>query len=601
MFGMTKTRIIATALITLFGSSTLCSQDIKPIQVELPADPSVVQPLRKLIEAVSANNSRIRSLEAGTGVTQPAEIEVELRLKPDQSSERVERLIEDLSGFGITRFRLAGPFENQNMVMIGAPEETPWIRIHELTVFLKHQRGFKFDIRMRPSDKLPTSTQSSESEEIEATLLKLDELPARGKLPLGRNTPESQKTISDTPNGSSAVFRGRLTDLEEPVLQLAEQVRMTEKSRGKDHPESVKHRSELRSQVQQTFAARQEIQRAELAEFTRRLEHMQQSIDARDRIAEKIVDQRVEELLNPELSWEQVGVKRSAPDVLPTFAQEGDPATSLDRAVPAANNPDSSAGITVTVPVSSGHHLIGELKEQIGHDRINLPAEKVPATTSVSNQGPSSNAVATKNAVATETTSNESSENSATVSTAGPTNTGVTPELSPSVTGVVANRELLVTEVSSALPGEPRSIELLIAEKTFRREKNSSAIRVTYDDIDLLKVLNMEPVPIDAVQHFPSWLKSLDGTTIRIRGFMYPTFQATGLTELTLARDNGICCFVRRPKIYDIIAVELAAGVTSDYIEGKPFDVEGVFRIRPEADETELYRLYRIENARVLR
>lgn len=147
----------------------------------------------------------------------------------------------------------------------------------------------------------------------------------------------------------------------------------------------------------------------------------------------------------------------------------------------------------------------------------------------------------------------------------------------------------------------PLEIKLLIPEKTFRPEKNSTALRVSYDDIDLLKVLNMEPVPVDAVEYFPEWLKSLDGATIRIRGFMYPTFEATGLTGFTLARDNGICCFVRQPKIYDIIAVELAPGVTSDYIEGKPFDVEGTFRIQPESDETDLFRLYRIENARVLR
>lgn len=156
------------------------------------------------------------------------------------------------------------------------------------------------------------------------------------------------------------------------------------------------------------------------------------------------------------------------------------------------------------------------------------------------------------------------------------------------------------TDVESA-PREPREIQLLIPDQSFRREKNSTAVRVSYDDIDLLKILNMEPVPVDAVKHFPDWLKALDGTAVRIRGFMYPTFEATGLTAFTLARDNGICCFVRQPKIYDIISIELASGVTSDYIEGKPFDVEGVFRIQPEADETELYRLYRIENARVLR
>ena len=154
--------------------------------------------------------------------------------------------------------------------------------------------------------------------------------------------------------------------------------------------------------------------------------------------------------------------------------------------------------------------------------------------------------------------------------------------------------------VDNAVAAEPRVIQLLIPEKRFRRERPSTSLRVSYDDIDLLKVLNMEPVPPNAPEYFPQWLKELDGKTIRIRGFMYPTFVATGLTGFTLARDNGICCFVRQPKIYDIIAVVMAEGETTDYIANRPFDVEGIFRIDPQADDNDLSRLYRIEQARVL-
>ena len=102
---------------------------------------------------------------------------------------------------------------------------------------------------------------------------------------------------------SIAESRRRLNNLEQPVLQLAEKVRATEASLGKDHPDSLRQRADLRVLVQQTFAARQEIQRAELAEFTRRLQRMKQSMDARETIAEKIVDRRVEELLNPDVDW----------------------------------------------------------------------------------------------------------------------------------------------------------------------------------------------------------------------------------------------------------------------------------------------------------
>lgn len=147
---------------------------------------------------------------------------------------------------------------------------------------------------------------------------------------------------------------------------------------------------------------------------------------------------------------------------------------------------------------------------------------------------------------------------------------------------------------------EDREIKLLIPQKRFQEEGDSGALRVTYDDIDLLKVLNMEPVPPNAVDYFPDWLKALDGKRIRLRGFMFPTFVAEGIRSFGLARDNGICCFVRQPKIYDMIEVTLADGVTTDYIDNRPFDVEGIFRIDPDADDTELFQLYRIEDAVVL-
>ena len=178
-------------------------------------------------------------------------------------------------------------------------------------------------------------------------------------------------------------------------------------------------------------------------------------------------------------------------------------------------------------------------------------------------------------------------------------------EPSPTVTPDAADAQASVqaetgTRTEPQTSEEPLEIKLLVPQKSFRPEGEGDALRVSYDDIDLLKILNMEPVPPDADQHFPDWLQNLDGKHIRIRGFMYPTFKATGLTKFTLARDNGICCFVRQPKVYDVIAIRLAKGETTNYIDNKPFDVEGTFRIVPEADDTELFQLYRIDEARVL-
>ena len=160
------------------------------------------------------------------------------------------------------------------------------------------------------------------------------------------------------------------------------------------------------------------------------------------------------------------------------------------------------------------------------------------------------------------------------------------------------NPDLASTDIGT--PEEPREIRLLIPEKNFRTEDSGQVLRVNYDDIDLLKILNMEPVPADAPDHFPNWLRELDGKPIRIRGFMYPHMLESGITRFALARDNGICCFVRKPKIYDVIPVRLRDGAETDYIDGRPFDVAGVFHIRPEADEDGLFGLYEIDDAVVI-
>lgn len=146
----------------------------------------------------------------------------------------------------------------------------------------------------------------------------------------------------------------------------------------------------------------------------------------------------------------------------------------------------------------------------------------------------------------------------------------------------------------------PAGIQLLIPEKEFSRVGANGPLRVSYDDIDLLKVLNMEPVPADCAEYFPDWLKSLNGAEIRIRGFMLPPNRETGLPAFQLARDNQICCFGRDPKVYDLFPVTLKEGTTTNYIPNRPFDVVGRFHIRPDVYRGELLNLYEIEDAEII-
>ncbi len=102
-----------------------------------------------------------------------------------------------------------------------------------------------------------------------------------------------------------------------------------------------------------------------------------------------------------------------------------------------------------------------------------------------------------------------------------------------------------------------------------------NAVCLSYDDL--------VPRPqTDAIE----CLEPLSGRRVRIRGFMRPSFVETDLTGFWLARDNQFCCFGPNPKQGDIIHVTLRDGSTTDYIEGRPFDVVGILTIDSDATDS---------------
>ncbi len=141
--------------------------------------------------------------------------------------------------------------------------------------------------------------------------------------------------------------------------------------------------------------------------------------------------------------------------------------------------------------------------------------------------------------------------------------------------------------------GEPPEVQ-----RQFKVEGPEKALRISYDDFNLLKVMNFDPVPKDAPEKLPKWLKALDGQRIRVRGFMYPPFQDTDIRGFVLACDNQICCFGRTPKEYDLVDVFMRKGVTTRYIQNRPFDVVGVFRIKLEVER--YTAMYELEDAIVI-
>jgi len=88
-------------------------------------------------------------------------------------------------------------------------------------------------------------------------------------------------------------------------------------------------------------------------------------------------------------------------------------------------------------------------------------------------------------------------------------------------------------------------------------------------------------------------IEDLNGATIRIRGFMLPSFQQKGITQFVLVRDNMQCCFGPGAALCDCIMVELK-GTTATFTV-KPIAVEGVFKVEefndPDGNTLAIYHL----------
>ncbi len=161
--------------------------------------------------------------------------------------------------------------------------------------------------------------------------------------------------------------------------------------------------------------------------------------------------------------------------------------------------------------------------------------------------------------------------------------------------------------VFSAETADPRRTDTAAAAdpagpRTFATEGPGGAVRITFDDLDLQKLLQMDPVTPDCIEKMPDWLKGLSGRTVRVRGYMKPGTQLSEIPQFLLVRSTDLCCFGPKGKVYHMIAVSLKPGTTTDYIELKPFDVVGNFRIDMiQLDDGTIFLLYHISDGLIIR
>ncbi|MCA9058734.1 MAG: hypothetical protein KDA85_09550, partial [Planctomycetaceae bacterium] len=165
--------------------------------------------------------------------------------------------------------------------------------------------------------------------------------------PSSEGTPWPVASLSIPTPGDSNGLQEAYNHADQQCRQLAAKWLECRQLSGDGTPELVALKSQLQQAVRTAFAKRQELQRAELAAMTERLQNIERSLQTRDRLADVIVNRRVEELLNPDIAWTKAS---TGPE--PTGRGSATPGPAATPPSPPATSPGAVVPDAVVPPVS---------------------------------------------------------------------------------------------------------------------------------------------------------------------------------------------------------------------------------------------------------
>ena len=127
-------------------------------------------------------------------------------------------------------------------------------------------------------------------------------------------------------------------------------------------------------------------------------------------------------------------------------------------------------------------------------------------------------------------------------------------------------------------------------------EESGGVKGVTFDDIKF----EMKKEDKFKQRMLTEKINGLFDKTIRIRGYILPSFKQNGLTQFVLVRDNMECCFGPGAALYDCIVVHMVEGHTASF-SVRPVTVEGKFSFQKLEDPTDgaLRAIYHLDGVSV--
>ena len=128
-----------------------------------------------------------------------------------------------------------------------------------------------------------------------------------------------------------------------------------------------------------------------------------------------------------------------------------------------------------------------------------------------------------------------------------------------------------------------------------------TTVKSQQPDKNRLKDISFDTIKFDIEKDAPfkrdmltKEIVALEGQLVRIRGYMLPSFQQSGIKKFVLVRDNMECCYGPGAALYDCVIIEMQGSASAEFTV-RPMAVEGVFKVRefkgPDGKHLAIYHI----------
>lgn len=312
----------------------------KAIVLVIDADAQESEMVKDVIAALEkAGIATGQSAETAPPTNSP--ISVTLGMRKDESYDKIKQLIEAIKDAGVQQIsiRVGGVStegeEERNILILHLQQGFTRDELHKIesaATTKADQCGLRLFIA--------TQNLSQPAGEFFGPAV-VEEQPEDNDRNISFS-PSSQKVIPGT-NTATISNTSKISELREAyeseskfTLSLADVLRQIQNSKDPARiAQFAANKEILRTKVHRAFTLRQSLLQAELLEMQARMEKTQQSLDRRDRMADQIVDRRVEDLLNPQLKRDNDRPIESTPPITskantPSMFEPAGPVSELE-------------------------------------------------------------------------------------------------------------------------------------------------------------------------------------------------------------------------------------------------------------------------------